>query len=153
MSVSLSRHFTLDETFPLLRELLAGRRIGLAVGIMADATNSLTGEKIAAYAIDNEYGSHARNIPPRPFLRSTFDANAQKYAGGLAEELAGGMEPELAMRRLGEVMAGDVKETVSTWETPPNSPATIERKEGRNTPLRDTGSMLKSITYRVDVEK
>ena len=153
MPVSLSRHFTLDEAFPLLKELLAGRRIGLAVGVMADARNSLTGEKIAEYAIDNEYGSHARNIPPRPFLRATFDANTQMYAGALAEELAGGMDPELVMRSLGEVMAGDVKDAISTWETPPNSPATIERKKGRNTPLRDTGALMKAITYRVDVEK
>ena len=153
MPVDLSRHFTLDEAFPLLKELLAGRRIGLAVGIMADARNSKTGEKVAEYAIDNEYGSHARNIPPRPFLRATFDANTQKYAGGLAEELAGGMEPELAMRNLGELMAGDVKEAIANWTTPPNSPATIERKKGRNTPLRDTGALMKAITYRVDVEK
>ena len=61
------------------------------------------------------------------------------------------MGPEAAMRSLGEVITGDVKAAIAAWTTPPNSPATIVRKGG-NTPLRDTGSLLKSITYRVDVE-
>jgi len=150
VGVSFSREFTLDSLLPELRELRG--RVGLAVGVMADATNSMTGEKIAEYAAANEYGSRARNIPPRPFLRATFDAGQQRYAGGLAEELSAGMDPEQAMRRLGDVMVGDVQEAIATWKTPPNSPATIARKDGRDTPLRATGSLLKSITRRVDRE-
>ena len=151
MGVSFNREFTLDKLLPGLADMQG--RVGLAVGIMADATNSETGEKIAGYAADNEYGNAGKDIPPRPFLRSTFDRYQKAYAGALAEELGDGMPPEIALRRLGEVMVGDVKSAISTWKKPPNSAATIARKGGRNTPLRDTGSMLKSITYRVDVEE
>ena len=151
MGASFNREFTLDRLLPGLADMRG--RVGLAVGIMADATNSMTGEKIAEYAAANEYGAPGKGIPPRPFLRETFDRYQKAYAGALAEELGDGMPPETAMRRLGEVMVGDVKAAISTWKTPPNSPETIDRKEGRNTPLRDTGSMLKSITYRVDVEE
>lgn len=149
MGMVTSRHLALDSLLPGLKNLHG--RVGLAVGVMADATNPETGEHVAEYAADNEYGSHARNIPPRPFLRATFDAGQQRYAGGLAEGLNAGMGPETAMRNLGEVITGDVKAAIAAWTTPPNSPATIVRKGG-NTPLRDTGSLLKSITYRVDTE-
>lgn len=151
MGASFSREFVIDKLLPSLADMQG--RVGLAVGVMADATNSMTGQHVAEYAVANEYGSQEKNIPPRPFLRETFDRYQKGYAGALAEELSDGVPPETAMRRLGEVMTGDVKAAISTWKTPPNSKETIERKGGRNTPLRDTGSLLKSITYRVDAER
>lgn len=139
---------TLEGLFPELR--LLNESAALKVGVMVDATNVETGEKVAEYAADNEYGSRADNIPPRPFLRATFDANEGRYVDFLAGRLREGADVEHALRLLGEAMAGDVKAAISTWTFPPNSAATIVRKDGRNTPLRDPGALLKSITYRVD---
>lgn len=142
--------FSLEALFPRLS--LVNEDARLKVGIMSDATNIETNERVAAYAADNEYGT--RDIPSRPFLRSTFDANERRYVDFLAASMRQGADAERALRLLGEAMVGDIKISISHWETPPNSPATLADKvrRGHGThPLRDTGSLLRSITYRVDV--
>ena len=142
--------FSLEGLFPELRLIHEDAR--LKVGIMSDATNGETHEKVAPYAADNEYGT--RDIPKRPFLRSTLDAHQDKYIDFLAGRMRQGADAERALRLLGEAMTGDIKIAISHWETPPNSPATLAAKvrRGHGThPLRDTGSLLRSITYRVDV--
>lgn len=145
MGAVVDRGFVLDALVPGLD--MAGA-LTLKVGVMAGATNIETGRSVAEYAAYNEYGT--QKIPARPFLRQTLDKNRERYLRGLSTELASGMEPEMALRRLGEVMEGDIKAAIEGWTTPPNSPETVARKGGRDTPLRDTGSMLKSITHRVD---
>ncbi|HJA08902.1 MAG TPA: hypothetical protein H9962_06910 [Candidatus Mailhella merdigallinarum] len=143
---------SLENLFPQLKPVNEDAR--LKVGIMSEATNVETGEKVAEYAAANEYGT--RNIPKRPFLRSTLDANQEKYIDFLAGRMRQGADAERALRLLGEAMVGDIRIAISNWTTPPNSPATIasKLKRGKGTnPLRDTGSLLKSITYRVDVEE
>ena len=142
--------FTLEKLFPELRLINEDAR--LKVGVMSEASNIETNEKVAAYAADNEYGT--RDIPKRPFLRSTLDAHQDKYIDFLGGSMRQGADAERALRLLGEAMAADIKIAISHWETPPNSEATradkIRRGKGTH-PLRDTGSLLKSITYRVDV--
>ena len=113
--------FSLEALFPRLS--LVNEDARLKVGIMSDATNIETNERVAAYAADNEYGT--RDIPSRPFLRSTFDANERRYVDFLAASMRQGADAERALRLLGEAMVGDIKISISHWETPPNSPATL----------------------------
>ena len=129
--------------------------MSLNVGVLGGATNAKTGESVAEYAMDNEYGAPARNIPPRRAIRATFDANIDGWSAGLAELLVDGMRGEgptdaaTALDITGQVMVGDIKRAISEWETPANSEQTIERK-GFNAPLRDTGAYLGAIAHRVD---
>lgn len=124
-----------------------GKSIGVKVGILESANNTKH-ESVAPYAIDNEYGNRAKNIPPRPFMRTTVDARQNEWSEAVASLLAQGDTPEDALNKLGEVAAGDIKQTIADWRSPPNSEETIERK-GSDKPLVDTGDMLKSVTYEI----
>lgn len=92
-------------------------------------------------------------IPPRAFIRQTSDNNKKKWVeqfrNSLVKVLDGKMTFEQAMNRLGVVIQGDVKETISTFSEPANSPMTIAMK-GKDTPLRDTGIMLATVDYEVE---
>ena len=92
-------------------------------------------------------------IPPRAFIRQTADNNKKKWVeqfrNSLVKVLDGKMTFEQAMNRLGVVIQGDVKETISTFNEPANSPMTIAMK-GKDTPLRDTGIMLATVDYEVE---
>lgn len=92
-------------------------------------------------------------IPPRAFIRQTSDNNKKKWVeqfrNNLVKVLDGKMTFEQAMNRLGVVIQGDIKETISTFSEPHNSPMTIAMK-GKDTPLRDTEIMLTTVDYEVE---
>lgn len=131
--------------------------VELKVGVMSGATNPKSSIPVAEYATYNEYGAHIEtdtksfDIPARSFLRGTLDLNEDRYVSGLAQTLAEGVDPEIALELLGQVIEDDVKQAIETWEDPPNSPRTI-RKKGRDMPLRDTGSLYRAITHTVEPE-
>jgi len=125
------------------RSLGAANGLRVAVGI--------TDSAIATYAAANEYGT--RHIPPRPFMRSTADQNAQRYADELNRLMnravaQGRGTPQGAMIRVGMMYRNDLIKAITAWTTPPNAPATIKRK-GVDAPLRDTGTMGRAITVEV----
>lgn len=92
-------------------------------------------------------------IPPRAFLRKTADNNRNKwmesFARYLIKVLDGKMTLETAFNKLGVIIQGDIKETISTFSDPPNSPMTIAMK-GFNAPLRNTGIMLDTVDFEVE---
>ena len=113
-------------------------------GVLEEATNTETGEKVAPYAAYNEFGTS--RTPSRPFMRNTVDAKEQAWVSGLGRLLET-RAPEEAMRMLGP---GDMP--------PPNAESTRLRKRkevggGRpgesQTPgtLVDTGSLINSINF------
>lgn len=134
---------------------LAGLKspLRLKVGVLEGATNE-DGEKVAEYATYNEFG--AGKIPARPALRTTLDNNAKDYEQALAKLLLSGMDPELALKQLGEVIRGNVVESIRSWEKPPNAPKTILLKLKKtngavgNAPLYETGAYAGSINYEVE---
>lgn len=92
-------------------------------------------------------------IPPRAFMRQTSDKHKKewmwKFREYLVKVLDGKITFEQAMNRLGAVIQGDIKETISTFSEPANSPMTIAMK-GFNAPLRNTGIMLETVDYEVE---
>ena len=97
-----------------------------------------------------EYGT--QNSPPRPHLRATIRRNRKKYASRMKFYFRAMLQKRLYAARaqslLGAEGAGDVKEAITRFNTPPNSPRTVLIK-GVNNPLIDTGSYRKSITWGV----
>ena len=95
-------------------------------------------------------------IPPRAFMRQTSDNHKKewmwKFREYLVKVLDGKMTFEQAMERLGLTIQGDVKETISTFSEPHNSPMTIAMK-GKDTPLRNTGIMLATVDYEVETNE
>lgn len=114
----------------------------------------------AELAAVHEFGSSDGRVPERSFIRSTFEANRQKYVETLGELLGqvvlGKRTLEQAFNLVGLMMATDIKKRVAAGEIRQElKPATIARKEakrarGNRGPLRaliDTGRLVASVTW------
>lgn len=96
---------------------------------------------------------HTIEIPARSFIRSTVDANREKYNTEAAKELQkvldnGGNSLQVALGRMGLLIESNIKNTIVTLKTPPNKEET-KRRKGSDNPLIDTGELLNSIRHIV----
>jgi hypothetical protein len=140
----------------LKREVLVGIPASNAArdpepGEKTTATNALIG-----YVM--EYGSPAKNIPPRPFLHPGI-ANARadievhmKKAGKLA--LAGKTEEiSQELEKVGLIAQASVQKKITEGPFDPLKPGTLaaRRRRGRTgtAPLLDTGQLRRAISYVV----
>lgn len=105
------------------------------------------GAYVAQVARIQEYGSI--KIPPRPFFRNAIDNNMQKWLDFLGRDLVNTNNAETSYNRLGEVVRGDIVESITQLDTPPNAPKTIARK-GSSNPLIDTGFLRANVTFKVE---
>lgn len=105
------------------------------------------GTYVAQVARIQEYGS--LKIPPRPFFRNAIDNNMQKWLDFLGRDLVNTNNAELSYNRLGEMARGDIVESITQLDTPPNAPKTIARK-GSSNPLIDTGFLRANVTFKVE---
>lgn len=90
-------------------------------------------------------------IPPRPFLRYSWDHYHEKW-GKTATKLVmcimfDDWTAKQALDELGTVMASDIRDVLKVWKTPSNAPLTIANK-GKDDPLVDTGKLMNSITFK-----
>lgn len=130
---------------------LAENGIDLAVGLPKERTPPDL-IQIAAY---NEFGT--KEIPARPFVRTTLDRNGTRYSRRIADALGaavdgwrrgGGDDLRLEVERIGREIASDMQGVIQNGIKPANAPSTVARK-GSNRPLIDTGRLLRSITWIV----
>ena len=105
------------------------------------------GAYVAEVARIQEYGNI--KIPPRPFFRNAIDNNMQKWLDFLGRDLVNTSNAEVSYNRLGEMARGDIVESITQLDTPPNAPKTIARK-GSSNPLIDTGFLRANVTFKVD---
>jgi phage gpG-like protein len=93
--------------------------------------------------------AHEINIPARPFMRTTAQNKAARWAKivGVTLQRNGG-DFEAALKLAGEAAMTDIKQTIATFNDPPNAASTI-RKKGHDQPLRDTKNLMHSIAYDV----
>lgn len=116
-------------------------------------------EKASNYATTHHVEEYTITIPERSFIRATVDAEQRMILDRGAEllrEVAGGeMNAQKAMRLWGEDVVARIRERISDGIAPPLAASTIRARagagkgEGGDTPLYDTGHLLRSITYRV----
>ena len=99
------------------------------------------------------HGSPMLNIPPRPVLEPSIEANKQVIAKQIAIASTAAMEnnPHLmeeALNKAGMIATsaaqGWFENPANNWQQ--NAKSTIKKK-GSNQPLVDTGEMRKAITY------
>lgn len=121
-------------------------RATLNVGFF-ESSRYTEGTYVAQVARIQEYGSI--KIPPRPFFRNAIDNNMQKWLDFLGRDLVNTNNAETSYNRLGEVVRGDIVESITQLDTPPNAPKTIARK-GSSNPLIDTGFLRANVTFKVD---
>lgn len=106
---------------------------------------------VATVAYYNEYGT--RYNPTRPFMEETFTSSIGRryiqamYKKIFEDAIMNGRSITRLMRELGEDVAGLMQTTILNYPGS-NSPATVAAK-GKNTPLRDTEFMMKSVKFQI----
>jgi hypothetical protein len=129
------------------------------VGIPAPTTQR-RGEPInnASLLFIQTNGSQLKNIPPRPVLEPSIEANKGIITPhlGAAAKAVMDQRPDAAEREL-ERAGMIASNCAKRWFTdprnnwPPNAPSTVEEK-GSDRPLIDTGQLRRAITYVVREE-
>ena len=140
----------------------------LEVGIFDDAGINDNGEKIADYAIANEYGTFKngkKHIPARSFVGATYDKNEKKYENlmhSVLDNILIGKDANIDsdLLRAGEVVRNDIVKAIDSNIPPENTDSTKKKKtkkhslktkkQGiRHTTLIDTGALRQSVNIRV----
>lgn len=110
---------------------------------------------VAQVAQWNEEGTTTN--PTRPFMRVGFGGPLKKgiynktFKESIERIVSGASTFKQEYKYLGVIFVDDLKEVIEQWDTPPNSPRTIEEK-GFNNPLVDTGLMYESVKYKIEKE-
>ena len=95
-------------------------------------------------------------IPPRPFMRTTFEEHWQEWVELLAGYLRSGVAPEIALEYVGIRMQDDIIAKIKSNMPPPLSDATKKIKsmpeqspENADRTLYHSGQLAHSIDYEV----
>ena len=106
--------------------------------------------EIIAVGAVHEFGAPEKNIPERPFIRTSFDDNFQalqefkKTQAALVIE--GKQTAAIGIAKIGEWMTNKTKLKINSNIPPKLSPFTIKRKHSSRS-LIDTGQMINSIQH------
>ena len=128
---------------------------GVNVGWFEDQTYE-DGLPIAKVARWNEFGTKA-GIPQRPFMRRTMMKHEKEWIETLKTIVQKEIDKDKninidkALKKFGEIVKGDIQETILEGGFVKNAPSTVKKK-GFNMPLVDTGVMISSIQARTDKE-
>lgn len=115
------------------------------VGVLENATYP-DGTPVAMVAFWNEYGT--KTSPVRAFFRTTVSDQKKNWVLSVQNLMKMHDDPKKVMGLMGEHMRGQIVQSINTWTDPPNAPYTVARK-GFNAPLRDTGQLMRSISFEV----
>lgn len=135
-----------EEAWKRIRERL-GKKALVRAGVMEGATYP-DGKSVAGVAAVQEFGGP--DIPPRPFLRRTYETHNKEWIERLARLLQGNRPPDAALELIGRLMMADIQATIDdspSWAEP-NSELTLARKES-DKPLYHTGVLRGAIDYEV----
>lgn len=109
---------------------------------------------IVGIATVQEFGSPKKNIPARPFIRTTADQKKVEWRNRLdrymADVLRGKTNVLSALTAFGEIAVSDIRKKITDIKTPPKSPSTIKREgEGFTNPLIWLGWMRNYARARI----
>lgn len=107
------------------------------------------GTPTAMVAAIQDFGAPKVNIPPRPFFRNVVINGSLKWGAELANILkAVGYDATRALGLMGEMIKGEIKDSINNGSYAPLKPATVRRK-GFDKPLIDTGHLINSVDAEV----
>lgn len=130
-----------------LREIAdrLGKSASVDVGFHPDANYADGVQPVAMVAAIQNYGAPEAGIPARPFFSEMVRENSPNWGNELAGILvAEDYDGVRALRSMGEVIAGQLAESITQANFVPLAPATVARK-GFSAQLIDTGTMRRSI--------
>lgn len=140
----------------LKKELLKGSNQEVQVGIVEPTFYGSDNDNLSVAQVWQwqEEGVPAQNIPTRPAIRVGFMAPIKKgqYDSLFVESMQRIAEGKSTFKqeysRIGVMAKADLKEAVEKWDTPRNSPYTVDLK-GFDNPLIDSGLLYDSIDFKV----
>lgn len=143
-------------------------KVGLPTGKKHKERDKLTGKfkritkktgalLLALIGAVHEFGAPEKGIPARPWLRPGILSGKPDYVRlnrvNLVRILRGQITRDDALKQLGNMAVGKVKEYIRRGEHfKPLKAATIKRK-GSSAPLIDTGQMMNSVTFQLTSAK
>lgn len=122
----------------------------VVIGVLSD--EKIDSVTVKEYSIYVEYGTV--NIPSRPFFRSATTAKSARMKilnytrSQFREVIERNKTGKQALEAIGIFVKGKIQYSIKKGNWVANSPATIAKK-GKNNPLIDTGTMIKSIDYEI----
>jgi hypothetical protein len=94
--------------------------------------------------------AHTVTIPARPFFRSMLDQKASGWGAQAGKALkVADFNAKTALASMGELIQGQLQDSIRDLQTPPNAASTV-RKKGFNNPLIDHGDMLRQVNFEVE---
>lgn len=135
-----------------------GGPTGVSVGFLEGSTYP-DGTSVPLVAYTNEYGRMVRSDKgsyyqlPRPFFRNMIAAKSGAWGGQMAKVLtATGNDLDLTLRRMGELISGQLQASIVDTNSPPLAPSTVAAK-GFDKPLIDTNDMRNSVEYQIGTKR
>jgi len=140
-----------------------GDGVEISTGIQAEDFNkkaTYRGKQVSKtplgkYAAWQEFGTKVS--PERPFMRKTLDNHTDKFlkqtVAGMRSMYNGNLTMDTLLERQAKRTKKWMRNTIRTWQAPPNTVRTIKSKRGQGrTPLRDTSTMFNHIKYKIKKE-
>jgi hypothetical protein len=154
----MSVKITVDKTGwdKLKKNLLQANKESLKLGFFEDSIYGPENDNlnVAQVAQFMEEGDPVK-YPPRPFIRIGFLPRLKTpeyipiFQQAIKSVLDGQSSFKQAYTRLGPTLVKGLQNEIIGWDTPPNSPQTIEAK-GFNDPLINTGKLLESVDFKIE---
>lgn len=117
---------------------------------------------VAYVAAIMELGYTEGNIPARPMLAPTYEANHEKWrrlmVNNAAAVIDGKLRVQQAFAQLGLIAQGDIQETIRNIHEPALAESTIEARARRrhttpeavpSKPLEDSGLLISTVSHEV----
>lgn len=87
------------------------------------------------------------NIIPRPFMEMSIKNNKDKWLKQIKKLLLQN-NVETTLQIMGEIISKNIQDTIAKGDFEPN-PLWVQHIKEKDTPLIDTGDMLKNVSYEV----
>jgi hypothetical protein len=99
-----------------------------------------------------EEGVASKNIPPRPYMRVGLRGALMKGSNDasfkrIITAVANGQDVFKALHREGDSFRQTLRQVMLDWDTPPNSPTTIELK-GFDDPLIESSELISNVSSK-----
>lgn len=101
-------------------------------GFLAGSTEA-DGTSLPMVAFLQEYGAPSVGIPPRPYFRNAIAKHKGEWGDQLGKKLiAEDYDGTRALDGMGEVIAGEITQSIADLTAPPLSPVTVMLREMRH---------------------
>lgn len=137
------------------KNLLQANKESLKIGWFENSRYGPENDNLPVAQVAQWNEESSINNPTRPFIRFGFMPKLEGpeyrkiFEASIANVLQGNTTFKAEYNKLGPILVKEMKEVITDWDTPPNSPRTIEAK-GFDDPLVWTGRMRESVEYKVE---